>query len=213
MTRSGGHRTQGQGHQRQSPRRPAQISIEDDGTVFVGATDGPSAQAAIDKINAIANPQLPMGERFELRSSTTDFRAFVSLLPAARSAHISTGRRRASRRSRDAVNVAQLRGGDRRHRQRGDLPILSRRRGDTCRAADAATATADPAAALAPGGATTPRGGAASGHRNSCLRTRVGRGGSASIATKALRWPGGALPEHLLFVDAHPLCRDIAQAM
>ena len=37
----------------------AQISIEDDGTVFVGATDGPSAQAAIDRINAIANPQLP----------------------------------------------------------------------------------------------------------------------------------------------------------
>ncbi|MDT5140302.1 MAG: polyribonucleotide nucleotidyltransferase, partial [Mycobacterium sp.] len=29
----------------------AQISIEDDGTVFVGATDGPSAQAAIDMIN------------------------------------------------------------------------------------------------------------------------------------------------------------------
>ncbi|GAA3180807.1 hypothetical protein GCM10020255_074720 [Rhodococcus baikonurensis] len=37
----------------------ANISIEDDGTVFVGATDGPSAQAAIDMINAIANPQLP----------------------------------------------------------------------------------------------------------------------------------------------------------
>ena len=37
----------------------ANISIEDDGTVFVGATDGPSAQAAIDRINAIANPQLP----------------------------------------------------------------------------------------------------------------------------------------------------------
>src|SRR6185369_8896497 len=29
----------------------AQISIEDDGTVFVGASDGASAQAAIDKIN------------------------------------------------------------------------------------------------------------------------------------------------------------------
>src|SRR5246127_3785845 len=43
----------------------AQISIGDDGPVFVGATDGPSAQAAIDKINAIANPQLPtVGERF-----------------------------------------------------------------------------------------------------------------------------------------------------
>ena len=43
----------------------ASISIEDDGTVFVGAADGPSAQAAIDRINAIANPQLPkIGERF-----------------------------------------------------------------------------------------------------------------------------------------------------
>src|SRR6202789_692174 len=61
----------------------AQISIEDDGTVFVGATNGPSAQAAIDKINAIANPQLPKsGERFlGTVVKTTDFGAFVSLLP------------------------------------------------------------------------------------------------------------------------------------
>ncbi len=61
----------------------AQISIEDDGTVFVGATDGASAQAAIDKINAIANPQLPKtGERFlGTVVKTTDFGAFVSLLP------------------------------------------------------------------------------------------------------------------------------------
>jgi polyribonucleotide nucleotidyltransferase len=61
----------------------AQISIEDDGTVFVGAIDGPSAQAAIDKINAIANPQLPKtGERFlGTVVKTTDFGAFVSLLP------------------------------------------------------------------------------------------------------------------------------------
>ncbi|MFV9633332.1 polyribonucleotide nucleotidyltransferase [Mycobacterium neumannii] len=61
----------------------ASISIEDDGTVFVGATDGPSAQAAVDKINAIANPQLPkVGERFlGTVVKTTDFGAFVSLLP------------------------------------------------------------------------------------------------------------------------------------
>jgi polyribonucleotide nucleotidyltransferase len=61
----------------------AQISIEDDGTVFVGASDGVSAQAAIDKINAIANPQLPkIGERFlGTVVKTTDFGAFVSLLP------------------------------------------------------------------------------------------------------------------------------------
>lgn len=61
----------------------AQISIEDDGTVFVGAADGLSAQSAIDKINAIANPQLPkIGERFlGTVVKTTDFGAFVSLLP------------------------------------------------------------------------------------------------------------------------------------
>ena len=42
-----------------------------------------SAQAAIDKINAIANPQLPkVGERFlGTVVKTTDFGAFVSLLP------------------------------------------------------------------------------------------------------------------------------------
>ena len=42
----------------------AQISIEDDGTVYIGATDGPSAEAARTMVNAIANPQMPeVGER------------------------------------------------------------------------------------------------------------------------------------------------------
>jgi len=61
----------------------ANISIEDDGTVFIGAADGDSAQAAIDKINAIANPQLPkVGERFlGTVVKTAPFGAFVSLLP------------------------------------------------------------------------------------------------------------------------------------
>ncbi|WP_028661777.1 polyribonucleotide nucleotidyltransferase, partial [Saccharomonospora saliphila] len=61
----------------------ADISIEDDGTVYVGAADGPSAEAAIDKINAIANPQLPkVGERFlGTVVKTAAFGAFVSLLP------------------------------------------------------------------------------------------------------------------------------------
>ncbi|MGZ4531377.1 MAG: polyribonucleotide nucleotidyltransferase [Mycobacteriaceae bacterium] len=61
----------------------ANISIVDDGTVYVGAADGPSAQAAIDMINAIANPQLPkVGERFlGTVVKTTAFGAFVSLLP------------------------------------------------------------------------------------------------------------------------------------
>jgi polyribonucleotide nucleotidyltransferase len=61
----------------------ADISIEDDGTIYVGASDGPSAEAAISKINAIANPQLPkVGERFlGTVVKTAAFGAFVSLLP------------------------------------------------------------------------------------------------------------------------------------
>jgi polyribonucleotide nucleotidyltransferase len=61
----------------------AEISIEDDGTIYVGAADGPSAQAAVDRINAIANPQLPkIGERFlGTVVKTAPFGAFVSLLP------------------------------------------------------------------------------------------------------------------------------------
>ncbi|MFZ0904917.1 MAG: polyribonucleotide nucleotidyltransferase [Mycobacterium sp.] len=87
----------------------AQISIEDDGTVFVGATDGPSAQAAIDKINAIANPQLPKtGERFlGTVVKTTDFGAFVSLLPGRDGlVHISKlGRGKRIAKVEDVVNV------------------------------------------------------------------------------------------------------------
>jgi polyribonucleotide nucleotidyltransferase len=61
----------------------AQISIEDDGTIYIGATDGPSADAARAMINAIANPQMPeVGERFlGTVVKTTTFGAFVSLLP------------------------------------------------------------------------------------------------------------------------------------
>ncbi len=87
----------------------AQISIEDDGTVFVGATDGPSAQAAIDKINAIANPQLPtIGERFlGTVVKTTDFGAFVSLLPGRDGlVHISKlGKGKRIAKVEDVVNV------------------------------------------------------------------------------------------------------------
>ncbi len=87
----------------------AQISIEDDGTVFVGATDGLSAQAAIDRINAIANPQLPtVGERFlGTVVKTTDFGAFVSLLPGRDGlVHISKlGRGKRIAKVEDVVNV------------------------------------------------------------------------------------------------------------
>jgi len=61
----------------------AEITIEDDGTIYVGALDGPSAQAAVDRINAIANPTLPkVGDRFlGTVVKTAPFGAFVSLLP------------------------------------------------------------------------------------------------------------------------------------
>ena len=61
----------------------ADISIEDDGTVYIGATDGPSAEAAKAAINAIANPHVPeIGERFlgtVVKLAT--FGAFISLVP------------------------------------------------------------------------------------------------------------------------------------
>jgi polyribonucleotide nucleotidyltransferase len=61
----------------------AEITIEDDGTIYVGATDGPSAEAARSAINAIANPHVPeVGERFlGTVVKTTTFGAFLSLLP------------------------------------------------------------------------------------------------------------------------------------
>ena len=61
----------------------ADISIEDDGTVYIGAADGASAEAARAAVNAIANPQMPeVGERFiGTVVKTTTFGAFISLLP------------------------------------------------------------------------------------------------------------------------------------
>jgi polyribonucleotide nucleotidyltransferase len=61
----------------------AEITIEDDGTIYIGATDGSSAEAARSAINAIANPHVPeVGERFlGTVVKTTTFGAFVSLLP------------------------------------------------------------------------------------------------------------------------------------
>jgi polyribonucleotide nucleotidyltransferase len=87
----------------------ADISIEDDGTIYVGAADGPSAQAAIDKINAIANPQLPkVGERFlGTVVKTAAFGAFVSLLPGRDGlVHISKlGNGKRIAKVEDVVNV------------------------------------------------------------------------------------------------------------
>ena len=61
----------------------AELTIEDDGTVYIGASDGPSAEAAREAVNAIANPQMPeVGERFVgTVVKTTTFGAFISLTP------------------------------------------------------------------------------------------------------------------------------------
>jgi polyribonucleotide nucleotidyltransferase len=61
----------------------AEITVEDDGTIYIGATDGPAAEAARTMINQIANPQLPqVGERYlGTVVKTTTFGAFLSLLP------------------------------------------------------------------------------------------------------------------------------------
>ncbi|MDR8018002.1 polyribonucleotide nucleotidyltransferase [Nesterenkonia aerolata] len=59
------------------------ISIEDDGTVLIGATNGEAAEAARSAINAIANPSVPeIGERYlGTVVKLTSFGAFVSLTP------------------------------------------------------------------------------------------------------------------------------------
>lgn len=84
----------------------ADISIEDDGTVFIGAVDGPSADAARNAINSIANPQMPeVGERFlGTVVKTTTFGAFVSLLPGKDGLlHISEVRKLVGGKRIDAV--------------------------------------------------------------------------------------------------------------
>ena len=61
----------------------ADISIDDDGTVYIGASNGESAEAARAQINAIANPTMPeIGERYlGTVVKTTNFGAFISLAP------------------------------------------------------------------------------------------------------------------------------------
>ncbi|MGH8792155.1 MAG: polyribonucleotide nucleotidyltransferase [Stackebrandtia sp.] len=61
----------------------ADVSIEDDGTIYIGATTGPAAEAAVAMINGIANPTLPsVGDRFlGTVVKTAAFGAFISLVP------------------------------------------------------------------------------------------------------------------------------------
>jgi polyribonucleotide nucleotidyltransferase len=61
----------------------ADITVEDDGTIYIGATTGTAAEAAMSVINQIANPTMPkVGERFlGTVVKTAAFGAFVSLIP------------------------------------------------------------------------------------------------------------------------------------
>jgi polyribonucleotide nucleotidyltransferase len=61
----------------------ADITIEDDGTIYIGAVDGPKAEAALKAIRSIVSPQLPeVGERYlGTVVKTTTFGAFISLTP------------------------------------------------------------------------------------------------------------------------------------
>ncbi|MFZ1177852.1 MAG: polyribonucleotide nucleotidyltransferase [Mycobacterium sp.] len=138
----------------------AQISIEDDGTVFVGATDGPSAQAAIDRINAIANPQLPtVGERFlGTVVKTTDFGAFVSLLPGRDGlVHISKlGKGKRIAKVEDVVNVGdKLRVEIADIDKRGKISLVLVAEEDSADSAPEAPADAGPPQAAAPADAAT----------------------------------------------------------
>ncbi|WP_175953843.1 polyribonucleotide nucleotidyltransferase [Schaalia sp. Marseille-Q2122] len=74
----------------------ADLTIEDDGTVYIAAVDGAAAEAARAMVNQIANPQMPeVGERFVgTVVKTTSFGAFVSLTPGKDGLlHISQVRR------------------------------------------------------------------------------------------------------------------------
>ena len=61
----------------------ADITIEDDGTIYIGATEGSAAEAAKAQINAIANPvQLSVGDKFNgAVVKLAAFGAFINLAP------------------------------------------------------------------------------------------------------------------------------------
>jgi len=87
----------------------ADLTIEDDGTIYIGATDGLKAEAALAAIRAIVSPTMPLvGERFlGTVVKTTAFGAFVSLLPGKDGlVHISKlGKGKRIAKVEDAVNV------------------------------------------------------------------------------------------------------------
>jgi len=88
----------------------ADIDIQDDGTVFIGAREGEGAERAAQMIDEILNPRMPeIGEVFHGKVvKTTTFGAFVSILPGTDGlVHISELRRGRERveNVEDVVNV------------------------------------------------------------------------------------------------------------
>jgi polyribonucleotide nucleotidyltransferase len=61
----------------------ADLTVEDDGTIYIAAIDGDKAEAALRAVRSIVSPQLPeVGERYMgTVVKTTTFGAFVSLTP------------------------------------------------------------------------------------------------------------------------------------
>ena len=94
----------------------AQIDVDEEGgrgVVKIYATSGAQARDALDRINAIANPQLPeKGERYNATVvKTVDFGAFVSLTPGTDGLlHISELSKKVGRRldhAEEAVEVGE----------------------------------------------------------------------------------------------------------
>ncbi len=130
----------------------ADLTIEDDGTIYIGATDGLKADAALKAIRAIVSPTMPVvGERFlGTVVKTTPFGAFVSLLPGRDGlVHISKlGGGKRINKVEDVVNV-----GDKLQVEiaeidpRGKISLVPVKAGDAAPAGDAAApAAADSAA-------------------------------------------------------------------
>jgi polyribonucleotide nucleotidyltransferase len=88
----------------------ADIDIQDDGTVFIGAREGQGAEEAVRMIDEILNPRIPeVGERFHGKVvKTADFGAFVNILPGVDGlVHISELKKDGQRidRVEDVVNM------------------------------------------------------------------------------------------------------------
>ena len=132
----------------------ADLTVEDDGTIYIAAVDGDKAQAALKAVRSIVSPQLPeVGERYlGTVVKTTTFGAFVSLTPGKDGLlHISQIRKIVGGKrvenvedvlavgSKVQVEIAEV-------DPRGKLsliPVLDESAADSAPASDSAAATAD----------------------------------------------------------------------